>query len=80
MKSIIKSDVGDKQEEIVFPVLMECKVFKEKLIVMFTNATDCVVVYSQHKTHKAGDINKGWIGIVDTDTWKKFTGVIELSN
>lgn len=81
MKSVIKGIEEGKQEEVTFPVLMEyIDVGDGKFVVMFTSNTEGVVVYSEHTNRFVGERNDDWFCYNDTRIWKKFTGVVELSN
>lgn len=81
MKSVIKNNVEDKQEELVFPVLMELLHPKAgKLIVLFTNTTEGTCMVDSNGHWNLGEWCNDYLRATDETVWKKFTGTIELSN
>ena len=84
MKSVIKGVSEDKQEELVFPVLMEYVGHGDGMFVLlFTGNTTGVVVYSKNPNRYVGELYNEWeeiYGKYSDSYWKKFTGTVELSN
>jgi hypothetical protein len=80
MKSVIKGNVEEKQEELVFPVLIESTPVTG-LVVLFTSA-DAGMVVADKSTYRynIGHYFDYWIEATNKEEWKKFTGTVELSN
>ena len=79
MKSVIEG-VESKEEELKFPVLMQCT--DEgcgALIVMFDCLTCGTVIICDTGEFSVGSYHEDWASC-RKDRWKKFTGKITLSN
>lgn len=82
MKSSISRD-EIKEEELVYPVLMQCVSDDnaEGIVVLFSGLKDGVAVHSPESCPwDVGHYSEAWIPCDNRNEWQKFTGKITLSN
>jgi hypothetical protein len=74
MKTVITTPI--KSTEIVYPCLMEYKNNGIYFVVFFSSACSGVIVYGSGVGNPFGTLRDRW----DMRTFKRFEGVVELSN
>ena len=82
MKSSISRD-EIKEEELVYPVLMQCVSDDEAsgAIVLFCGPCEGVIVAVTEETPwDLGEYSEAWEDAGKTNVWQKFTGKLTLSN
>lgn len=77
----MKVEIKNKKEEakdIKFPVLMEG--INSKRVVLFNGEREGVVLLKGTDSKYIGYYSDNWLECTNTDYWKPFNGIIELSN
>lgn len=77
----MKVEIKNKKEEakdIEFPILMEA-INSGGAVVLFIKECEGIVIIKGYNVH-VGYYSERWIKCTNTNVWKPFTGIIELSN
>lgn len=84
MKSKIIPNISESEQPLKYPILMEHPHYK--YVVLFYSEQAGMVVHegiknSQEKPiHNLGHYYHAWRSATDAGSWRKFEGIIELSN